>query len=274
LELVLNQLTLADRTQHWSDEERWLPELRARRGMRVLGARYEQDTTLMRLAAAVFGAEEPAYLRRSLERLGLPSTSDDQHVQDLAIALFDWDDGRLASVAGLTSPALQEWVDRISVLGFVTGELLVKLWAVAPPPAQVLHAIREIYVWWGIPRISHRIIPIEPHFLNRHPLDFSRPEVRELERLLLTAYPNEKELLYFLRRIGIETARLPLNLGASHLVRELLHVTSRSGELAQLVHYTIEDAPLSVSERLSALVGQAWLDANPVAMQPKPDPLE
>lgn len=259
LELLLDRITIAERASLWTDEDRWLPSLAARRRMRILGGRFETNPTLVRLVAATFGFEEPEYLRLALQRVGLLETRPEL-LDRLALEISRWDDGSLANAAGVANPGVIEWRDRISASGLDAGHLLFKLWTTKTPPEPAREAMRAVFLAWGLRSTSPATIPKPVYPLDDVPLDFKRPEVQELERILLTIYPSTRELTYVVTKAGIDPAQINFNNSLTFVVRDVLTLAAMEGRLRDLVRLLLKAAPPKIKPRLEAILGITHLD--------------
>jgi hypothetical protein len=285
LELVLNLMNTLERAGRDTDEFRWSLELDARALLQRSDPRsVATNTALVRLLAAAFGRDEPERLQEAVRRIGLGHEEDPLRVQALVTALADWDSeqpdpGRLARMSGfqvdVAAPNGIEdaWQAAVAGLGASAGPTLDRLWTLEQPPERVREAMRSIYVWWGFPA-SPDAVPVAPssHFLTDSPLDFSRQETRELEELLLTAYPTGTESRALADRTGINPASINWEARGRFITRALMLAAHQSSRLDALVESVLVDpAAASVHARLRALVGDDWLKRNDLLDNRAPD---
>jgi len=267
LELHLNRMTTAERAGLWSEDDRWIPGLEARKHVQDLGARaVRESSALCRLLAAALGAEEPQWIRDALSRIGLGEEAEANRIDALVEAVMEWGNAsREASRA--------VWRDRLSILGMDAGEALLKLWETSPPPERALEAIRMFYLWWGVdPYVgielaASRSTPefgeiedmrAEPHFLET--LDFRRKETREFERLLEGAYPDSGHLESLASRAGIPLQELPKDKSHRARVRDILDIAKRSSKVDQLLLAFLEDpSAASFRPKLVEILGDEWI---------------
>lgn len=76
------------------------------------------------------------------------------------------------------------------------------------------------------------------------PLDFTKPETREAEKLLVVAFPNMFAALAFAQSAGLQIAALNQNLPPQLLMREILGKARLSDRLVQLVAEVLNDPSL------------------------------
>jgi hypothetical protein len=259
LELLLNRMNLAERTQAWSDEQRWLPSLEARKYVGKLGARLQDHEALVRLLGAAFGRDESSYLVRALERVGLGTQASPERIDNLAAALAAWDaaiDKNLASVAGLPSSKIENWRDRVSLLGSEASDLLLKLWSIDRPPSAVTEAVRAIYLWWSIP-FDHPKPAGDAHFLDEVPLDYDRAEAREFEDIVGRVFTDPNELMYVAQSIGMGDRINPQQTRRVR-TRDVLKEAAQTGVLGPFVKELLARGP-SLANRTRSLIGDDWL---------------
>jgi cellulose synthase operon protein C len=275
LELLLNRMNILERAGLDTEESRWSLSLDARALMQRSNPRsISANTALVRLLAAALGREEPERLEEAVRRIGLGHEEDPERVQALVAAIAAWDaaqsePGRLARMSGLrldkTAPDGIElaWAAGVAGLGTDAGLMLARLWKAAPPPEPVREAIRMIYVWWGVEASPQNGgTPERPHFLDVVPLDWSRKETRELEDIMLTAYPTSTENQALADRAGVDLGKISWAGSDRRITRELLDSGSRAGRLDTLIQAVLDDkATVSVHDRLRSLVGDEWLEA-------------
>ena len=265
LELLLHRMNTAERAQLWSKADRWQPGLEVRRQIKLLGNQVEASPTLVRLLAAALGHDEPAYLRRALQHVGLGAEANPRLIDDLARELVRWNaatSGALAGVAGLVlPPTSKSWRDLISVLGAEAGDALSRLWNAESPPSAVREAMRAFYLWWAIPFVPGAT-PLEAHFLDDVPLVFTRKDTTEFEKLIQSAYPTPEDQRNLCRNIGLDTEGIDFSGRARLILRGVLNQSAERDLLSQLVQRAILTLPSSLSARLRALVGEPWLARN------------
>ena len=240
LELLLNRMTLMERAGILDDEERWSSGL----GVRALLQRSRpravtSNTAMVRLLAAALGREEPGRIREAVRLVGLGHDEDTERVNALVAELAAWDaagsePGQLARASGLqVADATREDITRawtaLAGLGTDAGLLLDRVWNTAAPPERVREALRMIYVWWGMPSDRHEAATAEPmHFLTEIPLDWSRPETKELEDIVLTGYPSPVDMQGLASRAGLDQSRISWASSNRRITRELLAEASRA----------------------------------------------
>jgi cellulose synthase operon protein C len=272
LELLLNRMNTRERGRLDTEATRWSLGL----GARVLIQRSDNidgDTALLRLLAAALGRDEPERLEAAVRDIGLGREEDPRRVSELVAALTAWDvaqspPGRLARGLHLRvdsekrSAIERAWTSGVSGLGTDAGPLLGRLWDLEPPPEPVLEATRMIYLWWGVPTAPGRRTAAAPrrHFLADSPIDWARPEILQLEELVLTAYPTGTEARALADRAGLDLAAFSWSSSDRRITRELLGVASRMRRLDDLVEAVLNDpTAISVHASLRSLVGDAWL---------------
>jgi hypothetical protein len=277
LELVLKLMNTLERAGLDTEESRWPLELDARAFLQRSDPRsVETSTALLRLLAAAFGREEPERIREAVRQIGFGHEEDPQRVQALVAALADWDSaqpdpGSLARMSGLQvdpdAPNGIEgaWRAGVAGLGTEAGPLLDRLWTSEQPPAAVREAMRSIYVWWGVRAVPHPVEAPAPssHLDTQTPLDWSQKETRELEEILLTAYPTGTESLALAARAGIDPSQINWAGTGRRITRELTEVASRSGLLDALIESVLVDQSVSsLHDPLRSLVGDDWIKSH------------
>jgi len=271
LELLLNRMTLVERAGFLDDEERWSAGL----GVRALLQRTRTaapSTAVVRLLAAALGREEPERIREAARLVGLGHDEDTKRVNALVAQLAAWDaagsePGRLARISGLrVTGTSKEKITRawtaLAGLGTDAGLLLDRVWNAAPPE-RVREALRMIYLWWGVPSDRREAATAEPeHFLTETPLDWSRPETKELEDIVLTGYPSLTDMQVLADRAGLDLAKISWASSNRRVTREMLAEASRAGRVGPLVEAILDDPDTTpVHGRLRSLVGEATLQA-------------
>jgi hypothetical protein len=76
------------------------------------------------------------------------------------------------------------------------------------------------------------------------PLDFTKSETREAERLLIVAFPNTYTALTFAEDAGLQVAALNQNLPPKFLMRDMLGKARLSDRLVQLIAQVLSDPGL------------------------------
>jgi hypothetical protein len=286
LELLLNRIVLVERASLPEGEDGWLRELDARDLLRTVGElRVEKNTALVRLLAAAFGRDEPDRLQAAAVRVGLGTEEHPEQVTALARAVAEWDaaspdPGWLARDAGLPSTdevgsavtgtdvgALTErWTAGLAGLGAEAGSRLAVLWR-AQPPEPVTEAMRLIYVWW---KVVHPEPEPPPRATVRWwediPLDFTRPETRAAERLLLNAYPRQESLLYLAQNVGLNLARFDQSSSSRYLIRDVLTSARAADRLQALLSAVLDDDGVAtIHQQLRELSGLPAPDRRSVA---------
>ncbi|QOD05017.1 effector-associated domain EAD1-containing protein [Pseudarthrobacter sp. BIM B-2242] len=290
LELLLNRMNLRERTRLENEEDRWLLEMQARSLMQRASAReLAGNSALVRLLAAALGAEEPDRLREALRLIGLGHEEDPARVALLIESLADWDSsldppGKLASASNLRleggdpGSVRRAW-SALSGLGTDATHVLDRVWEQIRPSVVVRERLREIYLWWavgkpmaaveassgapGSPAFSHSAggggaPPV--HLRTDDPIDWSRPEVLQLEELILTAYPTSTDLLSLASRAGLDQTLISWASSGRRITREVLGVASRAHQLGDIVEAMLTDPEaVSVHWAVRQLMGEEWL---------------
>jgi hypothetical protein len=269
LELLLNRMNTGERGELDSEEARWSLGLDARVLLqRSDSRRVSASTALARLLAAALGRDEPERIQQAVRRIGLGHQGNPLRVQAVIAELTAWDarqpePGRLARLSGLApSPDRpgRAWAALVT-LGAEAGPLLDRLWSAEPFPASVREALRKLYLWWAAepqPAPS-AATPAGPDFLAQVPLDWERAELRELEDILITAYPTSTEMLELADLAGMNPGSIrwsPISRVAGH---NILTEANRQGRLDQLIiAMWIHLSASAVGSRLRALLGEGW----------------
>jgi hypothetical protein len=148
-------------------------------------------------------------------------------------------------------------------------------WRSASPLSALFHALgrgmRAVLGWFGIgakgspgsappspkPDIESpgpEPVPVRPHFLDETPIDFSRREVHELERIVLDGYGRPEQLARVADLTGVDPATLDLSSRPQTMVRGFLVKVSEQGRLRDLARVMGEDTSLgSLRERVIQL---------------------
>jgi hypothetical protein len=274
LELLLNLLTALERAHDPDDRLRWTLGLEVRSLVQRIGPRtVAAHTAFARLLAAALGREEPDRIRQAARLVGLGHEEDPRRVDDLVAELAAWDaaqpePGRVARQCGLRvegpgADAIRRAWTSLSGLGTDAGTLLDRMWSAAPPEP-VREALRRIYVWWDIASAADAAATDSPpaHFMAERRLDWSRPEVRALEDVVLTAYPSPTDVRTLADRAGFDPAAISWTSSVRRITRELIGTAVRSERLGQLVEAILTDpATTAVHDRVRELVGPAWSQA-------------
>jgi len=275
LELLLNLLNLLERAGHADDRLRWTLGLEVRSLVQRIGPRtVASDSALARLLAAALGGAEPDRIRQAARLVGLGHEEDSRRVDDLVAEVTAWDaaqpePGRLARLCGLRVDgpgvdAIRRAWSSLAGLGTDAGILLDRLWTAAPPPEPVREALRRVYLWWDVGSASGEPATDSPpaRLPGVHGLDWSRPEVRALEDVVLTAYPSPTDVRMLADRAGIDPARISWGSSARRITRDLLGHAIRSERLGALVEAVLTDpAAGAVHDRVRELVGPEGLRA-------------
>ncbi|MGH8949128.1 MAG: hypothetical protein ACRDXF_09750, partial [Acidimicrobiia bacterium] len=99
--------------------------------------------------------------------------------------------------------------------------------------------------------------PVRPHFLDESPIDFSRPEVQEFERIVLDGYGKPELLSRLADLTGIDPASLDMRNRPQTMVRGFLITVSEEGRLRDLARVMGEDTSLgSLRERVIQLTAE------------------
>ena len=269
LELLLNRMNTGERGELDSEEARWSLGLDARALLqRSDSRRVNASTALARLLAAALGREEPERIQQAVRRIGLGHEGNPLRVQAVIAELTAWDagqpePGRLAPLSGL--PASPDDPGRawaaLATLGAEAGPLLDRLWRAEPFPASVREALRKLYLWWAAelrpaPPVA---TPAGSDFLTQVPLDWARAETRELEDILVTAYPTSTEMLELAARVGINPSIINWNAPSSVIGHSILTVASQQARLDELIiAMWIDPSAPYAGTRLRALLGEGW----------------
>jgi Effector-associated domain 1/NB-ARC domain len=269
LEVLLNRMNLMERAGILSEEDRWTSGLRVRALLQRGGpAKLSANTAIVRLCGAALGAEEPARLRAAALAVGLGHDEDPGRVGRLITEIAAWDaaqpePGSLARALDLRTAT---W-SVLAGLGTDAGPLLNRLWATAKPPEPVREALRAIYLWWGIRSEPAAESVAGTPFLIGVPVDWSRPEAKELEDILVTAYPRSGDIMELAARSGIDMDTINWSRPNRIATRELVTQAALSDNLDSLIATVVDDrAAASMYPRIVNLVGQTWLaehDINP-----------
>lgn len=103
------------------------------------------------------------------------------------------------------------------------------------------------------------------------PLDFTRPETREAEQLIVTAYPTNMEVLALAQDAGLNLAVLNQMAPVKFLVREILTKARQSDRLLQLLTEVLRDpGRLATHHGLNRLVAGHEATIAAAALQWKP----
>ncbi len=292
LELCLNRTTLAERAGLHLD--RWVEELRARDLLRrVTPDELSRYTSLVRLLAATLSHTEPGRLREALSAVGLGVDPPEDLLRTLAGELRGWDPAtnfqlsRRLDIAALRGD--EQWfqgiVGREAVLAGVIGDV----WASVEndPPEPVLEALRAFYVWWGVarpeppPRSTSQLLepsddaldgldnpdpvsaePAVPQsaFLTGE-VDFGRLEFRQIEELIVGAYPQPEDLAGLGTRIGLQRTAVDWSLPVERNARRFLASAAEGPGLERLVDTVLADTDTTAyGSILRDLVGEDWIE--------------
>lgn len=285
LELLLNWMNTMERSGA-TGEWRWTLGLEARKLIQRVGPEVVRtNTALVRLMAAALGEEEPQRIRDAVRQVGLGYEEDTARVLVLARALAAWvkppvHPGRLARDARLAADVTDQevlvngWSQGLSGSGVQAGMLLSQLWDEGRPPSPVLDALRDIYLWWGIPRESIDGSPSDhtmAHFLDA-PIDFTRMDARSFESIVGEAYPNTTDLRVLLDQANLDQSRIDWQQSARTIIREAILDAQVRGQITDLVQAMLGDeATLSFRDQISDLVGSDWMEENNITF-PSADP--
>lgn len=269
LELLLNRMNTGERWELDSEEARWSLGLDARALIqRSDPGRVRASTALARLLAAALGREEPERIQQAMRRIGLGHEGNPLRVQAVVAELAAWDagqpePGRLARLSGLLvnpdNPG-RAWAALVT-LGAEAGPLLDRLWRAKPFPASVREALRKLYLWWAAkPQPTPQVTtPAGPDFLTQVPLDWERADTRELEDILITAYPTSTELMELADRAGINKTLINWGASSSVIGHSILTVASQHARLDELIiAMWIDPSAPYAGTRLRALLGEGW----------------
>lgn len=261
LELLLNRMNVGERRELDSEDERWSLSLDARTLIsRSNRRRVDANSALTRLLAAALGREEPDRIRRAVREIGLGHQENHRRVRVFIEALEAWtqeqpDPTRLARLADLpTDPddSASSWIG-LAGLGIDAGYLLSRLWDVEPFPSHVREALRMLYLWWDLEREGR------PDSASLWELSATR----ELEDIILTAYPTTTDLGTLADLAGIDRDLVAWRRPARVITRQLLNMADRNQGLEQLIDATWTDnREFSVHPRLRALLGDDYLNSH------------
>ncbi|QYN39135.1 ATP-binding protein [Pseudonocardia sp. DSM 110487] len=274
LELLLNLLNVLERAHHPDDRLRWTLGLDVRALVQRIGPRtVASHTALARLLAAALGREEPDRIRHAARLVGLGHEEDSRRVDELVAELAAWDaappePGRVARQCGLRvesadADAIRRAWATLSGLGTDAGLLLDLMWSAAPPEP-VREALRRVYLWWDVESGSDDDRVDSPHadFIAERRIDWSRPEVRALEDIVLTAYPSPTDVRTLADRAGFAPGAISWTSSVRRITRELIGNAVRSERLGELVEAILTDpATTAVHDRVRGLVGPGWSQA-------------
>ena len=143
--------------------DRWVLELDARALLQkaVPGA-VRSNTALVRLLAATLGRDETSWVLEAVRSVGLGTSTYSTHIRNLAAALGAWDmaaaePGSVARSVGLeasgpvTSDSLAAvWFQALAGQADDAVPLLDRAFSLERPNAEVVEALRMIYLWWGL----------------------------------------------------------------------------------------------------------------------------
>lgn len=103
------------------------------------------------------------------------------------------------------------------------------------------------------------------------PLDFTRAETREAERLLVTAYPTNMAALTLAQDAGLDLAQLNQMVQVKFLIRDILTKARQSDRLLQIVVEVLSDpSQQAIHDRLNRLIAGHEATVAAAALQRKP----
>lgn len=253
LELLLNRMNTGERGALTDEDTRWSLELDARSLIqRTNPQEVSASSALSRLLAAALGEGEPERIRVAARAVGLGQDEDPVQVERLIEAITRWDagqpqPGRLALAAGMRTdgddPAALHaaWRSALAGLGTEASPVLERLWSTQPPPAQVLAALRDIYLWWGV---TQPAAPAEPSgaVAGSDLPGWSREHLLELEEQLLAAYPSPTHLVRLMSLAGLDAVEVAVSVRPRDQVRAMLTEASRAGKLLDLAQAVLDDS--------------------------------
>lgn len=267
LELLLNRMNAGERGGLDDQDERWTLELDARSLIqRADPYALAANTALTRLLAAALGEGEPERIREAARTVGLGHEEDPVLVNRLVDAIVAWDTaqptpGALASALQLgvdgrdVAPLHPAWQSALSGLGTEAGRVLERLWSVQTPPAQVLAALRAIYLWWGMARSAEVPSTLRQSLLDSPVLDWSSDELRQLERLLLARYYTLTDLRHLAGAADLDPGRIAFSGSPQEVLRAVLTEARNRGRLRDLVQVVLDDpSAASMHPELRALL--------------------
>ncbi|SNY45155.1 AAA family ATPase [Paractinoplanes atraurantiacus] len=253
LEVLLNRVNVGERRRRDDEDTRWLLELDARALLQRLHDRGDRlGSALLRLLAAALGRDDPDRVIQAAAVVGLGHDEDPQRVRKLIDAVVAWDraqepPGALARAIVLSRRTYDDlgdaWTYALAGTGTDAGPVLEQLWQRQPPPP-VREALREVYLWWGLPTTSPRSVPQE----------------RDLADILASAYPRSSHLRRIADIAGMRPAMILWEQPPRAVARDVIEQASREGRLSLLISAILnDDSVRSLHPRLRALVGEQWL---------------
>jgi hypothetical protein len=291
LELRLNRLAMLER--HGIPHDSWWERLEARALLQRCDPRALRDrTAVVRLLAATLGAQEPRLVLDAVRAVGLGTTTYSTHLIAVGQALAAWDvepaAGAVARQIGLFVPEpataealLDVWTAAVVSPQSDTVVSLDRAFALRPPDAEVLAAVRQVYLWWGLDpqevlqggegEDGVEVPPGKPgsgparggdtgHFLDGG-LDFTDVGLQRLVRTLRGAYPKAEDVQSLASRAGLDLTDVDWRQTSGRVVHDVLQQASRSERLGSLIGEALTDpsaAPFRSEFR--SIVGREWLD--------------
>ncbi len=103
------------------------------------------------------------------------------------------------------------------------------------------------------------------------PLDFTRSETREVERLFVTAYPTNMSALTLAQDAGLDLAQLNQTVQVKFLIRDILTKARQSDRLLQLLVEVLSDpSQQAVHDKFNRLIAGHEATVAAAALQRKP----
>jgi hypothetical protein len=284
LELQLNRLAILDRSTAAYD--RWPLELDVRSLLyRADPSLLRSSTVLIRLLAATLGRDEPGLVLDAVRSVGLGTTTYSSHIRGLAEALADWDmaraePGSIARRVGLEPQGslTDMWFQAVAGQTLDTVPLLDRAFSAEAPSGRVLHALRLIYLWWGLdPQRDFDSFGSDPplddeqggeprpmHFLDG-PLDLGNKNAQRFVRALTNAYPEATDRQVLAAQAGLDVTVVDTKGTRGLSTRGLLDQAVNAGKLPDLIEQVLLDPrTASFHDELRAVVGTEWLDAHDI----------
>jgi hypothetical protein len=288
LELRLNRLAMLER--HRVPYDTWVERLE----VRALLSRCEPDavrarTSVVRLLAAALGGDEPRLVLDAVRAVGLGTQTYPSHVWAVARALAAWDvepaPGAVARQIGLRMPhpateqdLREAWTAAVDSPHTDVLVSLDRAFAVREPGAEVLAALRRVYLWWGVD--PERVVPPgededggppgrfsgfqrsdehSGHFLDGG-LDFADSNLQRLVRTLRGAYPKPEDVQSLAARAGVDLARVNWRNTSGRVVEEVFREADRGHRLGPLIREILADGRASpFHAEIREIVGSEWL---------------
>jgi KaiC/GvpD/RAD55 family RecA-like ATPase len=283
LELQLNRLVILERSAAGA-VDRWVLELDARALLqKVNPAAVRSNTALVRLLAATLGRDEASWVLEAVGSVGLGTltSTNSSQIENLARELAGWDmghaePGSVAQSVGLESPwpptaesLTSAWFVALAGQALDAVPLLDRAFSLARPSAEVIEALRLIYLWWGL-NPQHDLAEAmaeepSPHFLDG-PLDLGDSAAQRLVRALAGAYPSPTDRQVLASQIGLDVESLNVKSTSGMSTRNLLDQAASLEKLPLLLGQVLSDPKTAAFHgELRDLVGPEWLERHGIA---------